>query len=152
MSPRAIVQMAVRLGLIASVALSGLAISADDAEARRGGKVRTHSKSSTTSDGSSTRMSDDAENRTVPRRTYTPIPRVRSREAAHGDRDAATVAGGAIFKHGLTGPAAPMAGKDLEVEGCADGMICTVCVAGCSGDAGEIVDAQAKTPVPEPRE
>jgi hypothetical protein len=29
-------------------------------------------------------------------------------------------------------------------------MICTVCLAGCSGEAGDIVDVQSKIPAPEP--
>lgn len=154
MSLQAVVRTAVRLGVVVSVALAGLTFSADDAEARRGGKVRSHSSSSTPHEGASTRKSHDGDNGEASSRgAYTPIPRVRSREATPGDSDA-VISGGhpALQRNILAGHTAPMLDKDLEVDGCAAGMICTVCVAGCAGDAGEIVDSQSKAPAPEPRE
>ena len=42
--------------------------------------------------------------------------------------------------------------KDIDVPGCAPGMICTVCLAGCEGSVNSIVDAQVKTPEPKSRE
>jgi hypothetical protein len=40
MSWRSALRAVIRLGVISAVALSGMSFSADDAEARRGGKVR----------------------------------------------------------------------------------------------------------------
>lgn len=38
---------------------------------------------------------------------------------------------------------------DLEVPGCAPGMLCTVCVAGCGGQSARIVHAERKVSRPE---
>ncbi len=151
MSWRSVVRAAVRLGVVVSVALAGLTFATDDAEAR-GGKVRSAPHQSHQGDAPS-RKSDSAEQGHNSGATYVPVPRVRSRDASRGEGNPTTDAGAAMARRPMfAGPIAPISDKDLDVDGCADGMICTVCVAGCYGDAGEIVDAQTKPPVLKPRE
>lgn len=147
---RSVVRAAVRVGIVMSLALAGMTFATDDAEARRGGKVRSaphqsHDGQSHKSDGSA-----HGENAGP---AFTPVPRVRSRDASRGEGRPTTDAGAATLQRPMyAGPIAAVAEKDLDVEGCGEGMICTVCVAGCYGDAGEIVDAQVKPPMLRPRE
>lgn len=165
MSVRSALRTVVRLAIVASVALSGVTFGADDAEARRGGKVRS-SRSHTKPDDSTkhhdgaetTRKSGDSENGSAasPGGTYVPGVRVRSREASRGNTESTTDAGGPASRRGppripVAAPATA-ADTDIEVPGCAAGMICTVCLAGCSGSINSIVDAQPLTPRPKPQD
>lgn len=145
-------KMVIQLGLVISIAVFAMTFGTGDAEARRGGKVRSSKEHSTPRDSSETsrKSQDDA---TDGASSSTPIPgvRVRSREAARGDT--ATDAGPAARRRSYGGRAAAMEPeKDLDVAGCPTGMICTVCLAGCGGgSSGVIVDAQPKTPPPQAR-
>ncbi len=151
MSWRCMVRAGVRLGIVVSLALAGLTFGSEDAEARRGGKVRSSTHQS--QDGSSSSHKPGGDGAEGARHHYTPVPRVRSRDASRGEGAAASDAGSATFRQPMYGrPPQAIAGKDIEVDGCAEGMICTVCLAGCSGDIGGIVDAQVRTPMPKPRE
>lgn len=159
MSWRSLLPAVIRAGLVLSIALSGMTLSVHDAEARRGGKVRSSSehKDHSSSHDSATKRgkSDeqhDGQGADSSGGTYVPGVRVRSREAARGAETASDA----------EDPTAPKAlprnrvftvkpVEDLEVAGCATGMICTVCLAGCSGDIGSIVDSQVKTPIPRVR-
>lgn len=161
MSWRSMLTAVVRAGLVLAVAISGMTFSGGDAEARRGGgKVIRAPKehSSSHQDSTTTKRKADEEHHgdgadssggTSPG-VY--IPRVRSRESARGAETASDA----------EDPTAPKAlprnrvltvkpVEDLDVAGCPTGMICTVCLAGCSGDSGSIVDSQVKTPIPQPR-
>lgn len=154
MSWRGAVQILVRLAIVAAVALSGMTFGADDAEARRGGKVRS-SKERTHQDDASSKPKSDDDSAEGARHHYTPVPRVRSRESSRGTGETATDAGNVASRRHRTSdrmPAPAVAEQDIDVPGCTTGMICTVCVAGCTGDVGGIVDAQVKTPMPVPRE
>ena len=156
MSWRSALRAVFRLGVISSVALSGMSFSADDAEARRGGKVRSAKERSTSDDHSTKRKSDeqhDAHGADDAGGSY--VPRVRSRGAARSSDETANDAGGLPSPRRYTprpraASAVPV--QDIEVPGCPTGMICTVCLAGCSGDIGGIVNAQTRTPVPDYRE
>jgi hypothetical protein len=174
MSWRSALRAVIRLGVISAVALSGMSFSADDAEARRGGKVRSsHERKpqerSTSDDHSTKRKSDEQHDDHATKRKSdeqhdaqgaddaggTSVPRVRSRGAARTSDDTATDAGGLPSPQRSTPrprAAQAMPVQDIEVSGCPTGMICTVCLAGCSGDIGGIVNAQNKTPVPDFRE
>lgn len=155
MSWRPVLQAVVRLGLVLSVALSGMTFAANDAEARRGGKVRTVKERANSHDDASTRRKSDDDHgaqQGADGSSGTYIPRVRSREATRG-AETATDAENPTTPRALprtrdlsVGPA-----RDLDVTGCPTGMICTVCLAGCSGDIGSIVDSQVKTPIPRSR-
>ncbi|OJU22162.1 MAG: hypothetical protein BGN89_03130 [Alphaproteobacteria bacterium 64-6] len=154
MSWRVSLQVLIRLGLVLSVALSTVTFGADDAEARRG-KVRTVKERATNhDDASSRRKSDDnhgAQSSDGSGGTY--VPRVRSREATHGSAETATDSSGLPTPRRLPRPHAQSTRpfQDIEVPGCPEGMICTVCLAGChQDDVGAIVDAQPKMPRPEP--
>lgn len=154
MSRRLSLLVVIRLGLVLSVALSAVTFGADDAEARRG-KVRTVKERATNHDDtSSRRKSDDdhgAQGSDSSGGAY--VPRVRRREAAHGSGETATDSGGLPAPRRLQRPHAQPARpfQDIEVPGCPEGMICTVCLAGCNGDdVGAIVDAQPRVPRPEP--
>jgi len=161
MSWRSMLTAVVRASLVLAVAISGMTFSGGDAEARRGGgKVIRAPKehSSSHQDCTTTKRKADEEHHgdgadssggTSPG-VY--IPRVRSRESARGAETASDA----------EDPTAPKAlprnrvltvkpVEDLDVAGCPTDMICTVCLAGCSGDSGSIVDAQVKTPIPQPR-
>jgi hypothetical protein len=155
MSCRAVLQAVVRLGLVLSVALSGMTFAANDAEARRGGKVRTVKERTNSHDDASTRRKSDDDHgaqQGADGSSGTYIPRVRSREAARGaetasDAEDPTAPRGLPRNRALTvGP-----DQDLDVPGCSTGMMCTVCLAGCAGDIGSIVDSQVKTPIPRSR-
>jgi hypothetical protein len=143
-----------RLGLIASVALSSMSFSADDAEARRGGKVRSSKERSTSDDHSTKPKSDeqhDAHGADDASSGGMSVPRVRSREATRGSDDTVSDAADGMpspRRHTPHARAVSVPVQDLDVPGCPTGMICTVCLAGCPSDIGGIVDAQAKTPVP----
>lgn len=151
MSWRFAARSAVRVTVIVSVALAGMTFGADDADARRGGRVRSAPHQSQDR-AALPHKPDGAENGENAGRTFTPVPRVRSRDASHGESSTAADAGNSVARRPLwAGPVAPLADRDLDVEGCNDGMICTVCLAGCYGDVGGIVDTQVKTPMPEPR-
>lgn len=163
MSWRSLLPSVIKAGLVLSIALSGMSFSAHDAEARRGGKFRSskehatkeHSDRSSDHDGAAKRKSDeehDGQGADSSGGTYVPGVRVRSREAARGAETASDA----------EDPTAPKAlprprvftvkpVEDIDVPGCPTGMICTVCLAGCEGDIGAIVDAQTKTPIPRPR-
>jgi len=157
MSWRSALQAVIRLGLVLSVAVSGMTFAAHDAEARRGGKVRTVKERADHHDDASTRRHSDDEHGARQGAegssggTY--IPRVRSRAATRGaetasDAEDPTAPKGLPRTRVLTvGPA-----QDLDVPGCPTGMICTVCLAGCAGDIGSIVDSQVKTPIPRSRD
>ncbi len=158
MSWRSLLPSVIRAGLILSIALPGVSISIHDAEARRGGKVRTskeHTDRASDRDGAAKHKSDeehDGQGADGSGGTYVPGIRVRSREAARGAETASDA----------EDPSAPKAlprprvftvkpVEDIDVPGCPTGMICTVCLAGCEGDIGAIVDAQTKSPIPRPR-
>lgn len=163
MSWRSLLPFVIRAGLVLSIALSGMSFSAHDAEARRGGKFRSskthttkeHKDHSSDHDGAAKRKSDEehaGQGADSSGGAYVPSVRVRSREAARGaetasDADDPTAPKALPRARVLT--VAPV--QDLEVAGCPTGMICTVCLAGCEGDIGAIVDAQTKTPIPRPR-
>jgi len=169
MSWRSALWAVFRLGLISSVALSSMSFSADDAEARRGGKMRTVNERSTSDDHGTKRKSGDDQEAPTPKRTSDEqhdaqgaddaggsyVPRVRSRGAARsGDETASDAAGGLPSPRRYTPRprAVSVPVQDLEVPGCPTGMICTVCLAGCPSEIGGIVDAQRKTPVPDYRD
>lgn len=159
MSWRSVLTTAIRASLVVAVAISGVTFSVGDAEARRGGKVRTskdHKDHSSSQDATTkrgkTEEEHDGQGADSSGGTYVPGVRVRSREATRGAETASDA----------DDPTAPKAlprnrvftvkpVEDLEVSGCPTGMICTVCLAGCDGDIGAIVDAQVKTPIPRPR-
>lgn len=155
MSWRSALQAVIRLALVLSVALAGMTCATDDAEARRGGKVRTIKERASSHDDASTRRKSDEDHTTSGADssggTYIPVPRVRSREAARGSAETPVTDGLPAPRH-LPAAAAmsqrPL--QDIDVPGCPTGMICTVCLAGCSGEAGDIVDVQSKIPAPEP--
>lgn len=160
MSWRSALRAVFRLGLAASVALSGMSFSAGDAEARRGGKVRTSQERTpqerSTSDDHSTKHKSDEQQGThgADDAGGSYVPRVRSRGASRGSSSESTnEAGGlALSRPYRPRPAAVSATpvQDTEVQGCPTGMICTVCLAGCAGEVGGIIHAQSKTPVPIP--
>ena len=165
MSLRSPLRAFVRLAVIASIVLSGVTFGADDAEARRGGKVRSSSSHTKPHDsakqhdgGEATRKSGDTEDGSAASHggSYVPGVRVRSREASRGGNETTTDAGGAASRRSQSlVPAAGSgmtASKDIDVPGCAAGMMCTVCLAGCDGSINAIVDAQVKTPEPKSRE
>ena len=159
MSWRSLLPAVIRAGLVLSIAFSGMTLSVDDAEARRGGKVRSsseHKDHSSSHDATTKRGKSEEEHggqgADNSGGVYVPGVRVRSREAARGAETASDA----------EDPTAPKAlprnrvftvkpVEDLEVAGCSTGMICTVCLAGCSGDIGSIVDSQIKTPIPQTR-
>ncbi len=159
MSWRLVLTTAVRVSLVISVALSGMAFSISDAEARRGGKVRTSKDQSSSQDGTTTKRKSDEEHHDgqgadssggTSGGTY--VPRVRSREAARGAEtasDAEDPTSPKALPRNRVLTVKPV--EDLEVAGCPTGMICTVCIAGCQDEIGGIVNAQAKTPIPRPR-
>ncbi len=160
MSWRLVLTAVVRVGLVIFVALSGMAFSISDAEARRGGKVRASKDHSSSQDGAtSQRKSHDEQHHdgqgadsSSGTSGVTYVPRVRSREAARG-AETASDAEDPTSPKGLprnrVQTVKPV--EDLDVAGCPTGMICTVCLAGCQGEIGSIVDAQMKTPIPRPR-
>lgn len=160
MSWRLVLSTAVRVSLVISVALSGMTFSVSDAEARRGGKVRTSKDQSSSQDSTTTKRKSDDENHHGEQGadssggasggTY--VPRVRSREAARGAEtasDAEDPTSPKALPRNRVQTVRPV--EDLDVPGCPTGMICTVCLAGCQGDIGSIVNAQTKTPIPQPR-
>lgn len=159
MSWRLVLTTAVRVSLVISVALSGMTFSISDAEARRGGKVRTSKDQSSSQDGTTTKRKSDEEHHDAQGAdssggtsggTY--VPRVRSREAARGAEtasDAEDPTSPKALPRNRVLTVKPV--EDLEVADCPTGMICTVCIAGCQGEIGSIVNAQAKTPIPRPR-
>jgi hypothetical protein len=155
MSWRSVMGAASRLALVMSVAISGVSFTIDDAEARRGGKVRTIKERMSDQDSpASKRKPDgdhDARGADDHGGTYVPGVRVRSHEAARG-AETATDADATSARR--RPPARAMSVRplqDLDVPGCPTGMICTVCLAGCQSDVGGIVNAQPKTPLPERR-
>jgi len=80
---------------------------------------------------------------------------VRSREASRGTSETKSDASSATSRRGhallpATG-AQTAANRDIDVPGCAAGMICTVCLAGCDGSVDSIIDEQPMTPRPKPR-
>ena len=159
MALRSALRAVVRVGIVMSVVLSGITFASDDAEARRGGKVRTSKERSTSHDDATTkRKSDsdqDGQGAAESSGTYVPGLRVRSREASRGTPETINDAGNALSPRGYSGRrpiAASIADGDIDVPGCATGMICTVCLAGCGGPVNSIVDAQPMTPRPKPRE
>lgn len=155
MSWRSALPAIVRLGLVLSIALSGMTFSVDHAEARRGGKFHSSKEHSTSHDHSTKRKTDEeygGQGADSSGGTYVPSVRVRSREASRGSATSSDA----------NDPSAPSAlprprimtvkpVEDLDVPGCPTGMICTVCLAGCASDIGGIIDAQTKTPIPKPR-
>jgi hypothetical protein len=164
MYPRSAWRSVVRFAIVTSVVLVGTTFSTDDAEARRGGKVRSSSTQSKPHDSAkqhdgaeTTRKSghDEDDSAASSGGSYVPGPRVRSREASHGSTKTTSDAG-AASRRSLSLVAAAASGsaanKDIEVPGCATGMICTVCLAGCDGTVNSIVDAEPMTPRPQPRE
>ena len=160
MSLRSPLRVVVRLAVIASVALSGVTFGADDAEARRGGKVRSSNSHSQSHDGAKHHEGSDAARKSghaedgSPGASYVPGVRVRSRESSR-TTDTATDAGPASARGLSLVPAAgsgSAANADSDVPGCAIGMMCTVCLAGCDGSINGIVDAQMKTPELKRRE
>jgi len=158
MYPRSAWRAAIRLAIIASVVLSGVTFGADDAEARRGGKVRSSSSHSQSHDGAKHHEGGDAARKSGHAEdgssgaSYVPGVRVRSRESSR-TTDTATDAGPSSARGlSLVPAAASAANADTDVPGCATGMMCTVCLAGCDGSINGIVDAQVKTPLPKSRE
>lgn len=157
MSMRTALQAAIRLAIAAAVVLSGVTFTTDDAEARRGGKVRTTKERSTGHDDAATkRKADEHEAQGTEDSSGAYVPRVRSRSASRGHSESTSDAGSpASHRVGISGttplPAAAV-DKDIDVPGCAAGMICTVCLAGCGSSGNRIVDAQPMTPRPKPRE
>ncbi len=169
MYPRSASRAVVRLAIIASVALVGATFDAGDAEARRGGKVRSSSSHSKPHDSTkhhdgaeTTRKSghDEDDSAASSGGSYVPGVRVRSRESSRSSKETASDASTtprrilSIVPTAGSGSAAnkDIANKDIEVPGCAAGMICTVCLAGCDGTVNSIVDAEPMTPRPQPRE
>ena len=156
MSWRAVLQAVFRLGIVLSVALSGstfgVTFGAGDADAR-GARVRTVKERATSQGETPTRRkSDEHDAQGADGSSGAYVPRVRSREAARGS-ESSTDAYDPLAPPRLP-PAHAMSVRpfqDLDVPGCATGMICTVCLAGCSGEIGGIVDSQSKTLAPEPR-
>lgn len=147
----------IRLAIAAAVVLSGVTFTTDDAEARRGGKVRTSNERTTGHDDAATkRKADEHEAQGADDSSGAYVPRVRSRAASRGPSESTTDAGSPPSRRpgisGATPPTAVAADKDIDVPGCAAGMICTVCLAGCDGSINSIVDAQPMTPRPKPRE
>ena len=151
-----------RFAIIASVVVFGSTFGAGDADARRGGKVRSshsHSKphdSTKHHDGSesTTRKSGDSEEGSGASSgmSYAPGVRVRSREASHETGETKTDAGSTAHRSMppmLSAGSGPATKTDIDVAGCGAGMICTVCLAGCDGPVNEIVDAQVRTPEPK---
>lgn len=161
MSWRSLLPSVIRAGLTLSIAISAMSISFHDAEARRGGKVRSSSEHHTTKDrssdheGAAKRKSDeehDGQGADSSGGTFVPGIRVRSREAARGaetSSDAEDPSAPKALPRPRVFTVKPV--EDIDVPGCPTGMICTVCLAGCEGDIGAIVDAQTKTPMPRPR-
>lgn len=163
MSWRSLLPSLIRGGLVLSIALTGMTFSVHDAEARRGGKFRSsnehttkdHKDHSSDHDGAAKRKSDeehDGHGADSSGGTHVPGIRVRSREAARG-AETASDADDPTAPKSLPRPRVftvkPV--EDIDVPGCPNGMICTVCLAGCDGDIGSIVDSQARTPIPTPR-
>lgn len=169
MFSRSVLLAVFRLMLVLAVAASGITFSADDAEARRGGRVRSSGEHSSGGSHSSSKDHSTSEHGSTAKRkadeehdeaegadrsgggTYIPGVRVRSREAARGAETA----------NDGEDPASPRAlprhrvvtvkpQEDLDVPNCPTGKICTICLAGCERDVGSIVDAQVKTPIPRP--
>lgn len=165
MSARPAMWAVFRFAIIASVFLLGTTLGAGDADARRGGKVRSshsHSKphdSTKHHDGSesTTHKSGDSEEGSGASSgmSYAPGVRVRSREASHEtsatktDADTPAPLSMSPMRSAGSGSATK---TDIDVAGCGAGMICTVCLAGCDGPVNEIVDAQVKTPLPKSRD
>ncbi len=152
MTWRPVLQAMFRLGIVLSVALSGSTFGAGDADAR-GAKVRTI-KERATSQGETPkrRNADEHDAQGADGSSGVYVPRVRSREAARGS-ETSTDADDRVAPRRLPSARA-MSGQlfqDLDVQGCPTGMICTVCLAGCSGEIGGIVDTQSKAPAFEPR-
>ncbi len=154
MSWRPMLSAVTRISLVLAIALSGMAFNTDDAEARRGGKFRSSKERATSHDDATTKRKSDEEHDAHGADgsgvTYVPGVRVRSREAARGDAETATDASGLPVSRRVP-RASTMSVRtvpDIDVPGCPTGMICTVCLAGCQGDIGGIVDAQTKTPPP----
>ena len=169
MSLRSALRAVVRFCVAVSVVISGVTFGADDAAARRGGKVRTSQPSTKSQshpdagakqhDGAdATRKSGHTEEGSDGSSggAYGAGVRVRSREAAKGASETKSDAGGTTSGRGralIPGAASQTAAnRDIDVPGCAVGMICTVCLAGCEGPVNSIVDAEPKTPRPKPRE
>ena len=155
MSWRSGIQAAVRLGVAASLALAGVTFASDDAEARRGGgKIRSAPQSTFDAAPQSRKPDRDSAESSGP--AYVPVPRVRSHEASHGEGSTTTDAINPALapQPRLAAPAAldQPDEKDIEVAGCAEGMICTVCIAGCDGEVGRIVHTQVRIPMSRPLE
>jgi hypothetical protein len=157
MSWRSLLPSILKAGLVLSIALSGMTLSIDDAEARRGGKFRSskpHKDQASEHDAAKRKADEERDGQGADSSggTYVPGIRVRSREAARG-AETASDADDPTAPKALPRPRVvtvkPV--EDLDVPGCPTGMICTVCLAGCEGDIGAIVDAQIKTPIPRPR-
>lgn len=149
---RRVLQAVCRLAVVLAVALSGISFGADEAEAKRI-KVRSSKDHATTHDGqSAARKSHGEDDAASPDVSY--VPRVRSREAARSDPSNASDAGGASVRPRSPArrAAARAPEKEIDVPGCPTGMICTVCLAGCDGASGAIIDAQPKTPMTARRE
>ncbi len=151
MSWRPVPKAVFRLGIVLSVVLSGVTFGVADADARA--KVRTI-KDRTTSRGetSTRRKSDEHDAQGADGSSGAYVPRVRSREAARGS-EISTDADDPTAPRALP-PAHAMSGRPfhyIDVPGCPTGMICTVCLAGCSGETGGIVDTQSRMPTREPR-
>ncbi len=122
---RPALKLVVQFGLVISIALFAMTFAPSDAEARRGGKVRTSSEHSTPRDTSEqSRKAHDENDDGASSSTPIPGVRVRSREAARGDT--ATDAGAPARKRTPSRRAATIAlEKDIDVPGCPTGMICT---------------------------
>ena len=157
MSWRSLLPSVIKAGLVLSIALSGMTVGIDDAEARRGGKFRsskTHKDHAPEHDAAKRKADEEHGEQGADSSggTYVPGIRVRSREAARG-AETASDADDPTAPKALPRPRVftvkPV--EDLDVPGCPTSMICTVCLAGCEGDIGAIVDAQIKTPIPRPR-
>ena len=165
MYTRPAVRAVIRFAIIASVFLLGTTFGAHDADARRGGKVRSshsHSKphdSTKHHDGSesTTRKSGDGEEGSGVSSGMSHVPgvRVRSREASRETGDTKTDADTTAHRSMspmLSSGSGSATKSAIDVTGCGVGMICTVCLAGCDGPVNEIVDAQVRTPEPKVRQ
>ncbi len=68
-------------------------------------------------------------------------PAIEDATAAQGTEATSPVRAQAVIK---TKPATVATRKDADVPGCGPGMICTVCIAGCTGAVNVIVHAAPK--------
>lgn len=154
MSWPSVLRAASRLALAMSVAIAGAAFGFDDAEAR-GGRVRTIKDRAWDQDGPARRQTSreehGAQGADDPSSMPVPGVRVRSREAARGKEMASDADDPSAPRRPRARALSVRPLQDIDVPGCPTGMICTVCLAGCRGEAGGIVDAQPKTPLPERR-